>query len=74
MDHHVFLCKALWTEKRQEKDRKNSAGVEMHRAYGLKQHANAGKQSKAIETVREYRKTAEKIARVQWPAQLKGFS
>jgi len=38
----------------------------MHRAYGLKQHANAGKQSKAIETVREYRKTAEKIARVQW--------
>jgi len=38
----------------------------MHRAYGLKQHANAGKQSKAIETVREYRKTAEQIARVQW--------
>ena len=38
----------------------------MNRAYGLKQHANAGKQSKAIETVRAYRKTAEKIARVQW--------
>jgi len=38
----------------------------MNRAYGLKQHANAGKQSKAIETVREYRKTAEQIARVQW--------
>ena len=38
----------------------------MHRAYRLKQHANAGKQSKAIETVRAYRKTAEKIARVQW--------
>ncbi len=33
----------------------------MHRAYGLKQHANAGKQSKAIETVRAYRKTAEKM-------------
>jgi putative transposase len=38
----------------------------MNRAYKLKQHANAGKQDKAIRTVREYRKTAEKIARAQW--------
>jgi putative transposase len=38
----------------------------MNRAYSVKRHANTGKRSAVVETVRASRKTAEKIARVQW--------
>jgi len=33
----------------------------MNRAYSVKQHANTGKRSAVVETVRAYRKTAEKM-------------
>ena len=38
----------------------------MNRAYELKHHSNKGKQGKIRETVRAYRKTAERIAAEQW--------
>ena len=38
----------------------------MDRTYPLQQHANKGKQIKAVETVKAYRGTACSIAAVQW--------